>query len=221
MPDDPAPGETGPFTAFLSISPEQNAGLRDIVTLEVRGAGIRNVELVPPDSPGPVIARFNVVNETVAVLHLDTRTMLNGVLVGRILAYSAPPGEAGASIEVMPRREWRLVNDPQPPLIGAIPPRNYRPFVIIQPRELPFVDPAPLRALYGLDDAALAARLASDGPAIQAMMDRYQTSQVWLEPTGIDGSGQGEWFYCRNNLTVVACRGGFMVMAARMELNRP
>lgn len=204
------------FSAYLSIAPAPDAGLFDIVTLEVRGSGIRNVELVPPDTAGPVIARFDVLNDTVAVLHLDTRTMLNGVLAARIVAYDAPPGQPGSSIEVMGPRQWRLVNDPQPPLVGAIPPANYRPLVIIHPRELPYVDPAPLRALYQLDDAALTARLASDGPAIQALMDRYQTTQVYLEPTGIDGSGQGEWFYCRRNLTLVACRGGFMVMEGRM-----
>ncbi|GAB3542888.1 hypothetical protein GCM10027343_15640 [Noviherbaspirillum agri] len=147
--------------------------------------------------------------------------MVNGVLAARILAYDAPPGASGSAVEVMATREWRLVNEPQPPLIGAIPPRNYRPSVIILPSELPFVDPAPLRALYELDDETLSARLANDGAAIQALMDRYQTSQIWLEPTGIDGSGQGEWFHCRTNLTLIACKGGFRVMASRMEANRP
>ena len=216
-----APAPAFGFFAFLSIAPGQDAALVDVVTLEVRGTGLRNVELLPPEGYAPVIARFNVINDSVAVLRLDTRTMLNGVLAARIVAFNAPPGEGGAAVEVMPTRQWRLVNDPQPRLSGLLPPRSYRPLVIIQPDELAYVDPEPLRELYALSDAALMARLNSDGAAIRALMDRYQTEQIWLEPTGIDGSGQGEWFYCRRNLTLLACQGGFAVMIARMEALRP
>ena len=101
----PAPSQAS-FTAALVNAPADNAAVRGSFRLEVRGTGIENVELLPPSSYTPVIARFNIsADKTFAWLDIDTTTMLN--VEGEAL------GEEIAEIQRQPPRQLCQAQQPQ------------------------------------------------------------------------------------------------------------
>ncbi|HYD95865.1 MAG TPA: DUF4214 domain-containing protein [Noviherbaspirillum sp.] len=108
----PAPS----FIAEVTQAPASGTTLSGIVTLEVRGSGMQNVELLPPNSYSPRLGVFSVFsNGTIARLDFDTRLVPNGLLRARISAFDAQPGTAGAREAVaMASRDWILRNLPAP-----------------------------------------------------------------------------------------------------------
>lgn len=104
------------FSATLARAPADGETLNGTVTLEVRGSGIKNAELLPDTADVPRLGTFSInADNTVASLNLDTKTIPNGPVRLRIIAFNAPSGTAGASaITAMPARRWILQNDPAP-----------------------------------------------------------------------------------------------------------
>lgn len=105
-----------PFTASLTIAPADGAILSGIVTLEVRGTGIENVELLPASDYLPILGFFTVTSDkTVARFNFDTTAIPNRDVALRISAFNGSPGSPNAQeIVVMPPRTWRFRNDPDP-----------------------------------------------------------------------------------------------------------
>lgn len=113
---------SGPTTPVLAASvtqaPEDGARyLSGIVRLEVRGSGMRNVELLPAEGYIPRLATFNVSEDGAsAYLDLDTKLIPNGGIKLRISAFDKPAGTTGAiEVVAMPTRTW-LINNPEQPL---------------------------------------------------------------------------------------------------------
>lgn len=105
-----------PFAAELMQAPADGATLTGVITLEVRGSGIANVELLPASGYAPTLGRFIVSSDkTYARLDFDTRVVPNNLLQVRISAFDVPAGNMGArEIVVMPARGWFLRNIPPP-----------------------------------------------------------------------------------------------------------
>lgn len=105
-------GSTGAFTASVTMTPPQDALVGGFLRLEVRGSGIRNVELLPANGYSPRLGVFSVSGDrSFAWLDLDTTKLPNGVLEARISAFDVPAGEAGAKeIVAMPVHQWRVQN---------------------------------------------------------------------------------------------------------------
>ncbi|MFC7515263.1 DUF4214 domain-containing protein [Herbaspirillum sp. GCM10030257] len=214
----PSPGQAS-FTAALVNAPADNAAVRGSFRLEVRGTGIENVELLPPSSYTPVIARFNVsADKTFAWLDVDTTTMPNGIMVARIVAFSAPPGQGGSETTVMPARTWNLYNSPQPGLIGPIPPASFRPQVTLQVSDLPYVDPQPLVTMMQMDEASYRQMLLSEPARVRQAMQTYIPAHVSLYPVSLGFSG--EWYACVSEMNYIACRDMMNAMIAIMN-SRP
>ncbi|WP_292931518.1 hypothetical protein [Noviherbaspirillum sp.] len=105
-----APPPATPFVASVTIAPPHGAIVSGRTRLEVRGSGIRNVELLPATGYTPLLGTFNVsFDQTFAWLDLDTTTLPNGILEARISAFNVPAGQPGAvEIIAMPTRQWDL-----------------------------------------------------------------------------------------------------------------
>lgn len=103
-------GSTGIFTASVAMAPLHGEQIGGYVRLEVRGSGIRNVELLPASGYSPRLGVFNISpDNSFAWLDLDTSTLPNGVLEARISAFNLAAGQAGAKeIVAMPVRQWRV-----------------------------------------------------------------------------------------------------------------
>ena len=115
-------GNTGasPFTAALTISPVNGEILRGTIRLEMRGTGIKYVEL--QSANGQKIAGFSEKSRGLASspnsdsyfsASLDFRTVIlpNGLQDVRIVAYDAPEGTANArEIVLMASRQWDVRN---------------------------------------------------------------------------------------------------------------
>ncbi|NEX62370.1 hypothetical protein [Noviherbaspirillum galbum] len=101
---------TAGFAATLAAAPAHGGLVAGKVRLEVRGSGLRNVELLPPAGYLPRLGVFDVsADGTRAWLNLDTDVLAAGSLTARISAFNVPAGEAGAAeIIAMPPRQWRL-----------------------------------------------------------------------------------------------------------------
>jgi hypothetical protein len=97
-----------PFTATATIAPVNGETLSSRVRLEVRGSGIRNVELLPASGYTPQLGVFNVdFSGTFAWLEFDTSTLPNGILDARISAFDVVAGQPNArEIIAMPARQW-------------------------------------------------------------------------------------------------------------------
>lgn len=104
------------FVAAVSQAPPSGTTVTGFVTLEVRGSGMQNVELLPANSYTPRLGVFQVFNNgTLARLEFDTRLVPNGLFRARISAFNAQPGTPGAQeIVAMPSRDWFLRNLPAP-----------------------------------------------------------------------------------------------------------
>jgi proprotein convertase subtilisin/kexin type 2 len=102
------------------MAPQHNATLQETVRLEVRGAGIGNVELLPASGYTPLYVRFNIsADGTQAWADFDTRALANGQLSLRISAFDGPPGTPGTrEIVAMTPRAWNIANTPTGPAPG-------------------------------------------------------------------------------------------------------
>lgn len=98
------------FAASVTMAPVHGALVAGITRLEVRGTGMKNVELLPATGYAPRLGAFSVsFDGTYAYLDFDTAKLPNGVLDARISAFNVLPGQAGAiEIVAMPVRQWRL-----------------------------------------------------------------------------------------------------------------
>lgn len=99
-----------PFTATVTMAPVHGDLVSGITRLEVRGSGMKNVELLPPDGYAPKLGVFNVSYDgSFAWLEFDSTTLPNGMLNARISAFDGPAGQPNArEIIAMPARQWVL-----------------------------------------------------------------------------------------------------------------
>ena len=109
-------GAPQPFNAVLTQAPPHDSNLTGVYSLEVRGTGLGNVELLPESGYSPLLGRFAVSpDKTTARLEFDTRIVPNYLLRARIVAFDVAPGNIGArEMVVMPARSWWLRNSPSP-----------------------------------------------------------------------------------------------------------
>lgn len=105
------------FSAQVTTAPDDGATVSGTVTLEVKGANIANVELLPADGYLPRYAVFIVSDDkTSATATFDTTKFPDGALVVRISAFDTPAGSATATeIIAMPARTWNIKNGAKPP----------------------------------------------------------------------------------------------------------
>lgn len=101
-----------PFIASVTMAPPHGATVSGIVTLEVRGNNLENVELLPANGYTPILASFSLsANKQFAEVNIDTRTLPNAPLNVRISAYDVGPGVPGTrEIIAMPARQWKVQN---------------------------------------------------------------------------------------------------------------
>lgn len=220
-PTSSAQSRTAPasFSAMLVDAPADGSAPKGTVRLQVRGSGLENVELLPTGSYTPKLGTFTIsADKTSAWLDFDTTSLPNGVLLARIVAFSAPAGQGGVAAEVMPTRRWDLFNDPQPTLKGAIPAAFYMPQVYLTLSDLPYVDPQPLRDMMALGDAAYQQMLSSDGARVRQTLRNYLPAHVVLLPAPRGFSGP--WDSCLQSLGAPACRLAMNSMISVMN-NKP
>lgn len=108
-----APPSFTPFSASVTMAPPHGAIVSGVITLEVRGTGIENVELLPAAGYTPRLGTFDLLlrRGEFASLYLDTKTLPNGPLQVRISAFNVPSGQqGGAEIIAMPVRQWEVRN---------------------------------------------------------------------------------------------------------------
>lgn len=100
------------FTAAVANAPADGATISGVVTLEVRGSGMANVELLPPNSYTPRLGVFTLSdNGTVARFNFDTRFLPNGPIQLRISAFDKPAGDpSSGEVVAMPPRTWIVSN---------------------------------------------------------------------------------------------------------------
>lgn len=207
------------FAAMLVDAPADGGAPKGTVRLQVRGAGLENVELLPPGSDTPKLGVFTIsADKTLAWLDFDTTSLPNGELLARVVAFSAPAGQGGTTTEVMPTRRWYLFNDPQPALKGAIPAAFYMPQVYLTIADLPYVDPQPLRDMMALGDAAYQQMLSGDGERVRQTLRTYLPAHVVLLPAPRGFSGP--WDSCLQSLGAPACRIAMNSMISIMN-NKP
>lgn len=101
------------FSAKVSAAPKDGEEVDGIVRLEVRGAQLANVELLPANGYQPKYGVFRVSpDKTHAWLDFDTSTLPDGKSNVRISAFNVPAGQSGAKeIIAMPSRTWTIAND--------------------------------------------------------------------------------------------------------------
>ncbi|HYD81000.1 MAG TPA: hypothetical protein VEC06_14430 [Paucimonas sp.] len=106
------PPPTGGFVATVGTAPANNATVKGIVRLEVRGNRMANVELLPAAGYAPRLGVFNVAADgAFAWLDFDTRSLPDGIRDVRISAFSVLPGQPNAAEAVaMPARRWDFRN---------------------------------------------------------------------------------------------------------------
>lgn len=109
------------FSARLIAAPETTAqtfwlgqqadgSFSDTVRFEVAGSGLENVELVSAKDESVIYGRFTIsADQTRAILdweYLAFQGWAYSTYEVRVLAWNAPPGESGRSIEVMAPRTY-------------------------------------------------------------------------------------------------------------------
>jgi hypothetical protein len=99
---------TGPFTATATMAPPHGEIISGRVLLEVRGNGMKNMELLPADSYTPRLGAFNIsANGSFAWLEVDTASLPGGAV--RISAFDVDAGQPNArEIVAMPARQWQV-----------------------------------------------------------------------------------------------------------------
>ena len=99
------------FSAALAIAPASSVTISGIVSFQVTGEILKNVELLPSAGSSPVYGSFALNSEfTVASLGWDTTALANGPIDVRIVAYAVPAGSAGSSVTVMSPRRYIINN---------------------------------------------------------------------------------------------------------------
>jgi hypothetical protein len=95
------------FTARVAMAPTNGSMISGWARFEVRGTGMRNVELLPASGYAPRLGVFNVsADGTFAWLDVDV-TKWQGSLEARISAFNVSEGQPGAmEIIAMPTRFW-------------------------------------------------------------------------------------------------------------------
>ncbi len=103
-------GATPDFTANVTLAPMHGEIVSGRTRLEVRGRGMKNVELLPANGYLPRLGVFTVSGDgTFAWLEFDTASLPNGILEARISAFNVPAAQANAKeIIAMPARQWNL-----------------------------------------------------------------------------------------------------------------
>lgn len=101
---------SAPFTATVTLAPVHGEVVSGRTRLEVRGSGIKNVELLPVNGYAPKLGTFFVdFGGAFAWLDFDSSTLPNGILNVRISAFDVAAGQPnGHEIIVMPARQWNL-----------------------------------------------------------------------------------------------------------------
>ncbi|WP_158598016.1 hypothetical protein [Noviherbaspirillum saxi] len=100
-------GTPAGFIASVTMAPLHGEIVNGRVTLEVRGSGLKNVELLPANGYMPRLGVFSISDDKFATLNFDTTSLPNGVLNVRISAFNVRAGEPNATeIIAMPAREW-------------------------------------------------------------------------------------------------------------------
>jgi hypothetical protein len=98
------------FTAITAMAPPHGSMISGWITLELRGTGMRNVELLPAGGYTPIYAVFSGDNGF-KYLAFDTRSLPNGAFSPRIVAFDVAAGQPNArQIVAMPRRDWVINN---------------------------------------------------------------------------------------------------------------
>ncbi|SNS88738.1 hypothetical protein SAMN06265795_108133 [Noviherbaspirillum humi] len=107
-----ANGNDGSFTARLVTAPLEGEAVSGRITLEVQGAGIKNIELLPANGYTPSYGRFTTsFDGKSGFLDIDTASLPNGPIDVRVSAFNVAPGQAGAKeIVVMGVRRWVVRN---------------------------------------------------------------------------------------------------------------
>lgn len=105
-------GATSAFTAGVSAAPGHGATVRGTVVVEVRGVGMKNIELLPASGYVPIYGRFTTTYDgTFGYVEFDTRALPNGPINVRVSAFNVAPGQAGVrEIVAMPARQWIIAN---------------------------------------------------------------------------------------------------------------
>lgn len=112
--------DPGSFSAQLASAPANGATISGVITLEVTGSNIKNVELLPAEGYEPKYAVFAVSPDgTRATAALDTTSLPDGALTVRISAFDAPAGQPANEIVVMSARTWNIRNKPAPATFTA------------------------------------------------------------------------------------------------------
>lgn len=106
-------GATAAFTGTITEAPLNGEILSGKVEFEVKGAGIKNAEMLPATGYSPTTGSFYTADDsgTIAHLDLDTTQLPNGPFTARVSLFNVPPGQAGAKeIIAMPARQWIIKN---------------------------------------------------------------------------------------------------------------
>lgn len=100
------------FSAEVAMAPADKEEISGVVRLEVRGAQMANVELLPENGYTPKLGVFKVSEDgSMAWLDLDTTKLSNGPVAVRVSAFNVPAGQPGAQeIVAMPVRSWNVNN---------------------------------------------------------------------------------------------------------------
>jgi hypothetical protein len=178
----------------------------------VRGSGLENVESLPPDGFEPKLGVFSVsADKTYARLEFDTKSLPNGTLLSRIIAFDKPSGSGDARQEIaMATRQWLLRNNPEP-VVARIPPASYMPEVRISYVNLPLVGPQPINQLRQLDDATFDSMLKNDWPRVEAILRIYVPANVVLmPPTPLNF--HAAWSACLDRHGLLACKEAMLYL---------
>lgn len=105
-------GSDGSFSALLITAPAHGARVTGRITIEVQGAGLKNVELLPAEGYQPIRGDFVESHDgKSAYLDLNTAALPNGPIDVRVSAFSVPAGQPGGrEAVVMPARRWIVRN---------------------------------------------------------------------------------------------------------------
>jgi hypothetical protein len=98
---------TGPFTATVTMAPPHGEIVSGRVRLEVRGSGMKNVELLPASGYTPRVGVFKIADlaGTFAWLEVDAASLPAGPV--RISVFDVAAGQPNArEIIAMPARQW-------------------------------------------------------------------------------------------------------------------
>ncbi|HYC42782.1 MAG TPA: DUF4214 domain-containing protein [Noviherbaspirillum sp.] len=183
-----------PFTAVVTQAPPHDANLTGVYTLEVRGTGLGNVELLPEIGYGPILGRFSVSRDkTSARLEFDTRIVPNYLLRARIVAFDVAPGNIGArEIVAMPARSWWLRNSPPP--VGTAEGRAAR-CLSSGRAHTRLTDPFPVVCIY--ETATVPYEQCKDGwgmlyanpeDGLPVLRDGRFVSKLYCEPRAYNGN---------------------------------